>query len=73
MNQPATPGITLNAPSYVRHHGAIEWVARIAALTKPDRIYWCDGSQEEYDRICTEMVESGLSKLSFYRKLFFRF
>ena len=62
MNQPATPGITLNAPSYVRHHGAIEWVARIAALTKPDRIYWCDGSQEEYDRICTEMVESGVFK-----------
>src|SRR5712691_2996413 len=59
MNQPYAAGIDIGAPSYVQHHGAKEWVARIVALAKPDRIQWCDGSQEEYDRLCDEMVKSG--------------
>lgn len=62
MNQRAGHGVSANAPSYVKHRGAIDWVARVAALTKPARIYWCDGSQEEYDRLCNEMVESGMLK-----------
>ncbi len=49
----------INAPENVTNRELLSWVSEVAVLCEPDRIYWCDGSQEEYDRLCEEMVASG--------------
>jgi phosphoenolpyruvate carboxykinase (GTP) len=62
MNQPeslATLAASVGAPEYVRHPRLLGWVREIAALTKPACIVWCDGSQQEYDRLCAEMTATG--------------
>ena len=34
-----------------------QWVDEVAKITQPDKIYWCDGSDAEYDRMVKEMVD----------------
>ena len=47
------------APDHVRHRRLIAWVDQTAALTRPARIVWCKGSQEEWDRLTEELVAAG--------------
>ena len=59
MGTTAELGIRLNPPVFVRNAALIAWVGEMAALTKPAQIYWCDGSSDEYDRLCQQLVEAG--------------
>jgi len=62
MNQPVMQGLKLNTPSYVKNAKLIAWVADMVALCKPDDVYWCDGSDAEYQRLCQQLVDAGTFK-----------
>lgn len=62
MNAPVMQGLELNVPDYVKNARLIAWVADMAALCKPARIEWSDGSEAEYNRLCDLMVQAGTLK-----------
>jgi phosphoenolpyruvate carboxykinase (GTP) len=52
-------------PVATYHDRLLEWVRSFAELAEPDRVEWCDGSAEEYDRLCQLLVDNGtFTKLS---------
>ncbi len=62
MNAPTMPGLTINAPAFVKNVRLLSWVADMALLCKPASIHWCDGSKEEYDLLCQQLVDAGTFK-----------
>ena len=52
----------MQVPPYVRNKKLVDWVQEAVELCKPDNVHWCDGSQEEYDRLCEELIKSGTFK-----------
>jgi len=56
METTAIPGLQ-DAPT--KNKQLLEWVEEVAALTLPDRVEWCNGSQEEWDRLTSELVDAG--------------
>jgi phosphoenolpyruvate carboxykinase (GTP) len=55
--------------AHTDHAGLRAWVEKVAALTQPDDVYWCDGSDAEYDRLAEVLIEAGaFQKLSEIRR-----
>ncbi len=50
---------TAAATAATKNQKLISWVEEFAELTQPDSVHWCDGSAEEYDRLCQELVDAG--------------
>ncbi len=49
----------INANGMTNNSELIAWVQEIADMCQPDSVHWCDGSQQENDRLCEEMVQAG--------------
>src|SRR5512146_2439489 len=52
----ATPNV---ATMEIRHEKLIRWVDEIAQLCKPENVYWCDGSDKEYQEMLRLMIQAG--------------
>ena len=53
---------TFEFPSWVTNARARKWIISVVELCEPSAVHFCDGSQEEYDRLCGELVASGTFK-----------
>src|ERR1700738_5302394 len=59
MTSATVPGLD-TAPT--NHQGLLSWVEEVAELTQPDRVVFADGSDEEWRRLCEQLVEAGTFK-----------
>jgi phosphoenolpyruvate carboxykinase (GTP) len=51
--------VTIESPELTANRALIDWVREVAELTEPADVQWCDGSAEEYDRLCQALVDAG--------------
>jgi phosphoenolpyruvate carboxykinase (GTP) len=51
---------TLGEPPFVTNRAMLKWVSDIAALTQPERIHWCDGSQQEWYELTRQLISQGV-------------
>jgi phosphoenolpyruvate carboxykinase (GTP) len=58
LNQPLSE-TTAATQAPTKNEKLTSWVKEIAELTQPEAVHWCDGSAEEYDRLCADLVEAG--------------
>jgi phosphoenolpyruvate carboxykinase (GTP) len=49
----------MNLPVYVTNAKLKSWVQQMVTLCKPDDVYWCDGSEDEYNMLCERLVDAG--------------
>jgi phosphoenolpyruvate carboxykinase (GTP) len=49
----------ISVPEYIKHERLRAWVQEMMELCKPERVHFCDGSQEEYNALCAGLVEAG--------------
>ncbi|MCR5879385.1 phosphoenolpyruvate carboxykinase (GTP) [Phenylobacterium sp. J367] len=59
MSLSTVPGLE---PAPTKHAKLVSWVREIAEMTEPDRVVWCDGSEEEWTRLTGELVAAGTLK-----------
>ncbi len=62
INNPTPTRQHRNLPTDLKHARLKAWVDEIAALTDAADVYWCDGTQAEYDRLCKQLVAAGTMK-----------
>src|SRR5258706_6233007 len=53
------PQAAVAHPAFVKNARLLEWVSEIARLAQPASIHWCDGSQAEYEDLCSRLVARG--------------
>ncbi len=59
MTSTTVPGLD---PAPTNHHGLLSWVVEVAELTQPDRVVFADGSEQEWRRLCDQLVKAGTFK-----------
>lgn len=62
MERNMTNKTTIQFPGEVKHPEVISWIQSMVELCEPQAVHFCDGSREEYDKLCADMVKQGTLK-----------